>query len=515
MHSVKVFDVVADSSGATNDADIVAMWLQVKARWPATRKSYQCAVRAFGAVVTEELRRVTGKRMLAFEASLAHLAPASRNARLAAIRSLFSFAHGQGYVAANVAAIMRLTPVRNTRAERILTRDEVERLLAAAFRRSRRDGVMLSVLYQTGLRAAELIGLQWRDVTPRSSGWQMTVFGKGGKSRSLAISSNLHQLLISLRATELLPGEHIFKGAQGPLSASTVLRTVKAAAAAADLPGTISPHWLRHSFATHTIDQGAPVHWVSANLGHASLATTARYLHPNTDLSGADYLYGKGGEANALHRPVMGRQPPPAIVPVHHAGVAAKMAVAQATGQDCLPRLGLPAIQQAAGPHVRILPPDTLTNGPAGDHTPRLQVAAAYVGAGEHRTCQRGCWGRQEADSPGPCPIRSSWPAWCRPAMTRASAPPCARGGAIRCPPRQPFWSAAASCHGPVCSSSPSRMPPQSATSSIRRASCPPRLNCGAGSRASASITPRLGPGRARSPAGRRFRQRHRAPESG
>ena len=79
-------------------------------------------------------------------------------------------------------------------------------------------------------------------------------------------------------------------GASGRLSPSQVHRVVKAAARRAGLSGAVSAHWLRHAHASHALDRGAPIHLVQATLGHASVATTGRYLHARPNDSSARYL---------------------------------------------------------------------------------------------------------------------------------------------------------------------------------------------------------------------------------
>jgi site-specific recombinase XerD len=76
----------------------------------------------------------------------------------------------------------------------------------------------------------------------------------------------------------------------GALDPSAVHRVVKAAAARIGLPGEVSAHWLRHAHASHSLDRGAPIHLVQATLGHASVATTGRYLHARPSESSARFL---------------------------------------------------------------------------------------------------------------------------------------------------------------------------------------------------------------------------------
>ena len=143
-----------------------------------------------------------------------------------------------------------------------------------------RNRVLLTMLYGGGLRISEACGLRWRDLTVRDAGaGQATVFDKGGKTRVVLLSAATWKVLASLRG-EAGPDVPLFLSRKGgALDPSAVHRVVKAAAARAGLPPEVSAHWLRHAYASHALDRGAPIHLVQATLGHASVATTGRYLH--------------------------------------------------------------------------------------------------------------------------------------------------------------------------------------------------------------------------------------------
>ena len=118
------------------------------------------------------------------------------------------------------------------------------------------------------------------------------MFGKGGKTRAVLLPRVTWTLLAALRG-EAGPDAPMFRSRRGGLlDASQVHRVVKAAAARAGLPPGVSAHWLRHAHASHALDCGAPVHLVQATLGHASVATTGRYLHASPTDSSAKYLAG-------------------------------------------------------------------------------------------------------------------------------------------------------------------------------------------------------------------------------
>ena len=119
---------------------------------------------------------------------------------------------------------------------------------------------------------------------------QVTVFGKGSKTRVVLLPPSVWAELVALRAGAQ-PDAPVFRSRKGGhLHRTAIERLVGDAAAQAGLEGKVSPHWLRHSHATHALERGAPIHLVQATLGHASVATTGRYLHARPTDSSARYL---------------------------------------------------------------------------------------------------------------------------------------------------------------------------------------------------------------------------------
>jgi integrase/recombinase XerD len=216
---------------------------------------------------------------------LAHLAPRTQAKAISAIKSLFDFLHERGLIASNPGSPLRPPKVANDLAERILDRDEVLKLIAAA--PAGRDHAAVSTLYIAGLRASELCGLRWRNVIARADGeGQLSIFGKGGKTRSVVIPSPAYAELLALKGSAG-PGDRVFGFGE-----RTLQNIVKRAAIDAGLGDRPSCHWLRHCHASHTIDAGAPLSLVQATLGHSSAATTSRYLHARPNDSSARYLAG-------------------------------------------------------------------------------------------------------------------------------------------------------------------------------------------------------------------------------
>ena len=172
-----------------------------------------------------------------------------------------------------------------------LTVDEVERLLSTTGTkgwRAQRDRALLEVLYASGARISEAVGLTTAAIEPSLR--VLVLAGKGGKSRLVPVGQRardaLHEWLTEGRSA--LPGSAgqsaVFLSRRArPLDRVSGWRIVRAAAKRAGLAGDVSPHTLRHSFATHLLEGGADLRSVQEMLGHASIRTTELYTHLDAD----------------------------------------------------------------------------------------------------------------------------------------------------------------------------------------------------------------------------------------
>jgi integrase/recombinase XerD len=278
--------VVGPVSQASPDSRLIALWLH--GRGPHTQRAYRADVRRLLALVGKPLEQVTLGDLQDFDDSLQNLAPASRARILSAAKSLLSFGHRLGYLPFDVGRPIKLPGQKNRLAERILLETDVQRMLA--LEPQPRNHALLRLLYSAGLRVSELCALTWRDVQERGDAGQVVVYGKGGKTRSVLLSTATWQELVGLRdsADSDAPVFRSRKG--GHLDESQILRIVRGASKRAGIDAPVSPHWLRHAHASHALDRGCPIHLVQATLGHASVATTGRYLHARPTDSSARYL---------------------------------------------------------------------------------------------------------------------------------------------------------------------------------------------------------------------------------
>ena len=219
------------------------------------------------------------------------LAPSSLRRRAAALKGFYRFAYGEGLILFDVAAHLDL-PRPSRLLPETLTQDEVGRLLEAAGGDqpgTERDRALLELLYAAGLRISEAVGLDREDLSV--DGAFVRVIGKGDKERLVPVGdvaldelarwmAGPRERLLALGHMSPLRGGPIFIGDRGRrLARQQAWAAVKRAAAGAGLADRVSPHTLRHSFATHLLEGGADLRIVQELLGHASISTTQLYTH--------------------------------------------------------------------------------------------------------------------------------------------------------------------------------------------------------------------------------------------
>jgi integrase/recombinase XerD len=272
---------------ADNDAQVVAMWLHGRSK--NTQRAYAKDAERFLGFAGVGIAQVTLPMLQAYADMIAEQADTTRNRKLSAVKSLLSFAHRTGYTAFNVGVVLKSPSVKNRLAERILTESEVQRIIA--LEPSPRNHVMLTLLYASGGRVSEVCGLKCKDCVSRDNGGQVTLFGKGGKTRVVLLSESTWSALESIRA-DASDDSPVFtsRKGHGHLDSSQVHRIVRSAADRAGIGKNVSPHWFRHAHASHALDRGCPIHLVQATLGHSSVATTGRYIHARPTESSAKYL---------------------------------------------------------------------------------------------------------------------------------------------------------------------------------------------------------------------------------
>ncbi len=251
----------------------------------------------------------------------------SQARKLATLRCLFRFLHQRGLVPDNPVVRVR-TPRQGHHLPHVMTKDEAERLMespgSADGASVARDQAILETLYSTGARVGELVGMNWDDLNLDDG--MVRLRGKGRKERlvpvgRVAVEAIRDYLAVTpcrsgrsdverAPAAATLPvppvdGPVFQNNRAGRLSARSVERLVRRYAARLE-SGAVTPHTLRHSYATHLLDEGADLRVIQEMLGHASLSTTQQYTHLATDrlMAVYDQAHPRSGHGTAARADV-------------------------------------------------------------------------------------------------------------------------------------------------------------------------------------------------------------------
>jgi len=218
------------------------------------------------------------------------LAPATIRRQISAIRTYYRFLVGEAHATRDPSERLE-SPKQWRRVPTVLTVAEVERLVVtpnAVEPLGIRDRALLELAYATGVRVSELVGLQLQHILYQDG--LARVFGKGSKERIVPVGRRALGA-VALYAREIRPlldrtlgGGTLFLNARGtPLSRVGAWGVIKRAARQAGIAKRVTPHTLRHTFATHLLEGGADLRAVQEMLGHRDLATTQLYTHVDRD----------------------------------------------------------------------------------------------------------------------------------------------------------------------------------------------------------------------------------------
>lgn len=268
-----------------------ALWME-RGLSESTLSAYQCDLRAFARWLGRERDRdLTGATRLDLLDYLALLARQGRKPRstarlLSCVRQLYQYLVRQGEITEDPSARVE-APKLGRPLPKTLTEPQVEALLAApdtSEARGHRDRTMLEVLYATGLRVSELVGLTPGQVSLTQG--VVRVVGKGSKERLVPLGEEAAQWLGEYARgprQELLGArvsEFLFPTARSDcITRQAFWQLIKRYALEAGIGAQLSPHTLRHAFATHLLNHGADLRVVQMLLGHSDLSTTQIYTH--------------------------------------------------------------------------------------------------------------------------------------------------------------------------------------------------------------------------------------------
>lgn len=275
-----------DLSGARDDVHLVQLWL---AQRPAsTARVYGPTAEEFRIALGQgSLRDVDAAQLIRWAEGLVGQ-PATRARKVSTVKSLLTFAWRTGYSIHNVGRVLRCVPIPSKVHERILEEPEMVGLFAAAS--PGRDRAFLRLMYASGCRISELCGLRWADLHQPG---RMTVLGKGRKTRTLIVPEKIRAEVLALKPQSATLADPVFCSKRRPgraLGVRDARQIVYNTRRRAEQDRRVSPHWLRHSHATHALDHGCKIHVLQQSLGHANVSTTSVYLHVRPNEGSSTYL---------------------------------------------------------------------------------------------------------------------------------------------------------------------------------------------------------------------------------
>lgn len=267
---------------------------------------------AFVARLRTELRSVSSAEVKRYIASLSGMATATQARRLSSLRQFYSFLYAEEIRSDDPTGTIE-APRRARPLPKILSRSDIDTLIATA--REKKDAeslrltCILEILYASGLRVSELVSLPLSAARNRDG--FLLVRGKGNKERLAPLNAAARKAIaayLKLRDDFLPKGakesKYLFpsRGVEGHLTRRRLHQMLKELALKANLdPGKLSPHVLRHAFATHLVEGGADLRSVQTLLGHADIATTQIYTHVASErlreVVHAAHPLAKGGRA--------------------------------------------------------------------------------------------------------------------------------------------------------------------------------------------------------------------------
>lgn len=259
----------------------------LRQRSEATARNYETASRQFLDVLGD--RDLTPDVVGEYLESLQPLAPASRAARISAVRSFLKVAQDAGVVSRSPRDFLIRPSVAITSYGRYLDLDELRALVEAATELGPKHRAVVLTLWATGLRRSELAGARWGDLYRDPNGLTgLRVVGKGGKERVVRVDREVLEALATVRVGDHPGSDELDASDSAALIPSPrgggytdwgIWSLVRAAVKKAGLAKDASCHWLRHSYGTHVAHAGASPYAIRFAMGHSSIETSVRYVH--------------------------------------------------------------------------------------------------------------------------------------------------------------------------------------------------------------------------------------------
>lgn len=290
------------SSVLTTQIDHFLAWIEVEKRYsPETLRGYQIDLTQFCKFLQDydveclnqpdQINRGVLRSFLGYLSGELNQQPRSVARKLAALKSFFKYMHREGVVTLNIAAYVH-TPKLPGVIPSYLSETQIvavlDKLGESDSWMGKRDLAIVELFYSTGMRISELAGLKTSDLNIKKS--TVTVLGKGSKQRVIPVGQYAWEAIENYQQATKHKfgvrerGEALFLGKNGtPLGTNGIRQRVKKAIQAIAELKKMSPHVLRHTFATHLLNAGADLMALKDLLGHANLSTTQVYTHVQVD----------------------------------------------------------------------------------------------------------------------------------------------------------------------------------------------------------------------------------------
>lgn len=273
---------------ATTDSELISSWLMDKPSG-LTQKQYGVNIKQFINFIGCHLAEVKYEdiqgyvRML----ELKGYHKSTISTKLTSVKSLFSFGYKLGYLPQNVASLVKYKAGEVKLADKLINHNDIKLMVSHAY--SNRDKLIIKMLYSLGLRISELINIKWCDFFNDGDFINLTVTGKGNKSRTLLITNSLYNQLLKLKEGGIDYVFHAYSR-NTPLTRQAVNILLSKLEKKLGLETKITPHKFRHSHATMSIKNGCDLSLLQQSLGHSSIRTTEKYLNYRKNEGSTQYI---------------------------------------------------------------------------------------------------------------------------------------------------------------------------------------------------------------------------------
>ena len=261
---------------ANTDEEMILSWLTNK-QSIYTQKQYTYTIQQFLEFTGKDLSEVKVEDIQDYLRSLQlrKYQASTIKVKLKTIKSLFSYCVKTGYLKGNPAMMVDNPKVEDKISQKLLTVEEVKRLMDNA--NSIRDKLLVKLMFGLGLRVSETCNLKWSNFKVSDGVVNLSVMGKGSKQRTVLVIPSLWQELQQLKRDGI---DYLFTAYKRytPLRRNSAHTLLKKIADRAGLTDKLSCHWLRHSHATEAIKGGCDLSLLQQSLGHSSITTTQKYL---------------------------------------------------------------------------------------------------------------------------------------------------------------------------------------------------------------------------------------------